>query len=149
MDIQKHGQWQTIAQSRIRREQRQKAEENRPGADYRQILEQYLRRKEEITSGLGDLVVDIVLPVYNSAHLLKKCLSSIERTKIRYRLILMDDASTDEATVRYLAEYRDTHENVRLIRNERNIGMIKTINRGLVMTKNHVVILNVDVEMPD
>ena len=149
MDIQKHGQWQTIAQSRIRREQRQKAEENRPGADYRQILEQYLRRKEEITSGLGDLVVDIVLPVYNSAHLLKKCLSSIERTKIRYRLILMDDASTDEETVRYMAQYRDTHENVRLIRNERNIGMIKTINRGLVMTKNHVVILNVDVEMPD
>ncbi|MBQ7059830.1 MAG: glycosyltransferase [Firmicutes bacterium] len=154
MDNLKHGQWQTFVQSGLRsakerRDEKRQAEMNRGGADYRQILEQYVRRSDEITSGLGDLLVDIVLPVYNSAALVRKCLHSIERTKIRYRLILMDDASTDEETVRILTEYRDTHTNVRLIRNERNIGMIKTVNRGLVMTKNHVVILNVDVEMPD
>ena len=154
MDNLKHGQWQTIVQSRIqsakdRREEKRHADLTRGGANYRQILEQYVRRSDEITSGLGDLLVDIVLPVYNSAELLKRCLRSIERTRIRYRLILMDDASTDEETVRVLEKYRDSHTNVRLIRNERNIGMIKTINRGLVMTKNHVVILNVDVELPD
>ena len=91
-------------------------------ADYRQILEKYLRRSDEIyTSSLGDLEVDIVLPVYNSYDLLPRCIESIERTKIRYRLILMDDASSDPRTVQYLKEYQQNHSNVRLIRSEHNI----------------------------
>lgn len=118
-------------------------------ADYRQILDQYVRRSDEIYSGLGDLEMDIVLPVYNSFSLLPRCIESIEHTSIRYRLILMDDASTDPRTVKFLKDYAQSHSNVRLIRSEHNIGTIKTINRGLIMTRNHVVILNTDVVLPE
>lgn len=117
--------------------------------DYRFILENVLRRSSETYTNLCGFSVDIVLPVYNCAQALEKLFPGLEHTSIPYRLIIVDDASTDQDTVDFIDRYAACHTNVKMIRNERNLGMVKSINRGLVMTRTNCVILNADVSVPD
>lgn len=35
-----------------------------------------------------------------------------------------------------------------LIENEQNLGFVKSVNRGLVRSRGHVVLVNTDVELP-
>src|SRR5215831_2796802 len=91
--------------------------------------------------------VDVVIPIYNAAADLERCVESIlAHTATLYRLLLIDDASTDPAVAAYLAalaERRLTH--VAVLRNEANMGFTATANRGMnASTTADVVLLNSD-----
>lgn len=90
--------------------------------------------------------VDIVIPVYNAYEHLKRCLESIrDCTEDAYRLILIDDASTDERIQVLFKELREKGDNNTLLfRNERNKGFVLTANHGLSLSRNDVVLLNSD-----
>ncbi|MDA8233338.1 MAG: glycosyltransferase [Clostridia bacterium] len=99
--------------------------------------------------------VDIIIPIYNAVEYIKTCIKSVlNNTNIPYTLNLIDDCSTDEKVVDYLEELRllkqkpDNLKNISIIRNNQNIGFIQSINKGLELTSNHVVILNSDTEVP-
>lgn len=68
---------------------------------------------------------------------------------MRYRLILIDDCSPDNKVKEYLEAYAKDRPEVILLRNEQNLGFLKTVNRGLKLAQNHVVLLNTDVEVPE
>ncbi len=115
---------------------------------YEDWKSRYLRRSYEVESNMLGTKVDIIVPVYNAENSLPKFLQDIQKTNIRFRLILIDDASSDEKTQRLLKQYADTHTNVDLVRNSQNIGMVGSINRGLAMARNHVVLLSANIQLP-
>lgn len=93
--------------------------------------------------------VDIIIPVYNGYKFLEKLLSSVTRTKMKYRLILINDKSPDERVLEYLEKYAKGKSNVLLLNNEENKGFVQTVNRGFGVGTNHVALVNTDVELPD
>ncbi|MCR5701459.1 MAG: glycosyltransferase [Lachnospiraceae bacterium] len=95
-----------------------------------------------------ELVVDIIVPVYNGYIFIKKLFASIFNTSVRMRLIIINDCSTDPNVVEFLESLSNEHENVVLINNDVNMGFVKSVNRGLKESTNHVVLVNTDVELP-
>jgi glycosyltransferase involved in cell wall biosynthesis len=71
--------------------------------------------------------VTVGIPTYNRAALLKEALESVlAQTYSKFRLVISDNASTDE-TSEVVASYGDAR--IDYIRAERNIGMIGNFNR--------------------
>ncbi len=92
---------------------------------------------------------DIIVPIYNGSAYLRRLLESLRKhTSPPYRLILIDDASTDSEVEELLATAESAFEDCLILRNETNMGFVLTVNRGLAVSKNHVVILNTDTEVP-
>ncbi|MWV46854.1 glycosyltransferase [Paenibacillus sp. HJL G12] len=84
----------------------------------------------------------IVIPSYNQAEYLARCIDSIEtHTAEPYEIIVVDNGSTDE-TATYLGK-RSGH--LRFKRLENNRGFAGGVNQGLMMAKGDtIVILNND-----
>jgi GT2 family glycosyltransferase len=90
-------------------------------------------------------IIDVVVPVHDAHNELVACVESVQRNSSDYRLILIDDGSTDErigALFRRLSAAKAPH--VVLLRNERNEGFVATVNRGMAFGRNDVVLLNSD-----
>jgi GT2 family glycosyltransferase/glycosyltransferase involved in cell wall biosynthesis len=92
------------------------------------------------------MTVDIVVPVYNAPVDVARCVEAVLAcTTGDYRLLLIDDASTDPAIgplLQSIESRRMAH--VQVLRNERNLGFIGTCNRGMSLSSNDVVLLNSD-----
>jgi len=90
-------------------------------------------------------LVDVVIPVYDAHDDLVACIDSVRAHTGHYRLILIDDGSTDPRVgalfERIAAERR---EDVVLLRNSRNLGFVATANRGMTHGRADVVLLNSD-----
>lgn len=95
---------------------------------------------------------DVVIPVYNAYDYLEACISSVlKKTKFKgAQLILIDDKSTDERVLPLLRKIKKENTlTVELIENEKNLGFVGTVNKGLKFSKNDVVVLNSDTEVSD
>ncbi|NCC44870.1 MAG: glycosyltransferase, partial [Clostridia bacterium] len=92
--------------------------------------------------------IDIIIPVYNGLEYFDALFSSIEKTRMSYRLIIVDDKSPDVRVREYLDQYAAAHSNVVLLRNEENMGFLPSVNRALAMAEHHVALVNTDVEVP-
>lgn len=97
----------------------------------------------------NDVTIDIVIPVYNGFQYLDALFASIKKTKIKYRLILIEDCSPDIRVREYLRKYKNNHPDTILIENEENLGFVKSVNKGLRQSCNHVALVNTDVEVPN
>src|SRR2546428_2047859 len=76
-----------------------------------------------------DGMVSFIVPCYNYAHFLGECVSSILRQSYtRFEVLIMDDQSPDN-TPEVAGAFGDAR--VVHIRNERNLGLIANINKGL------------------
>ncbi|MCL2864035.1 MAG: glycosyltransferase [Lachnospiraceae bacterium] len=93
--------------------------------------------------------IDIVVPVYNGYDYLVKLLPGIAKTKMKYQVFLVDDASPDEKVKEKIKEFSLSQSNVTVLTNEENLGFVRTVNRALALCNNHVVLLNTDVELPE
>ena len=90
--------------------------------------------------------VDVVIPVYDAAADVERCVESVlAHTDSAYRLVLIDDASPDPAIAAYFAELeRRRLPQVVLLRNARNQGFTRTANRGMCLSRADVVLQNSD-----
>lgn len=89
--------------------------------------------------------VDIIIPIYNAFEELIRCIGSIEKwTDLeKYRLILINDNSTDERVSKFLDSFRK--ENVVVVHNRENRGFSANINMGMEQSDSHdVILLNSD-----
>lgn len=92
---------------------------------------------------------DIIIPVYNGMEFLDIFFQSIfNNTHSSYRLIVIDDCSPDEQIWPFLNNLLASRDDVVLIRNDINLGFVKTFNRGFSLAHNHFVCLNTDVILP-
>jgi len=92
------------------------------------------------------IAVDIVVPIYNARADVEACVASVLRhAEGDWRLILVDDASTDEALVAFLRQKAAQHERVIYLRNEVNGGFVVTANHGMRQADGRdVLLLNSD-----
>jgi GT2 family glycosyltransferase len=89
--------------------------------------------------------VEIIVCVHNALDDMKRCLDSIlSKTTLPYSLIIVDDASTVDVRD-FLNNFAESHQHVRLILNDKNLGYTKSSNRGLKAARaDWVVLLNSD-----
>lgn len=99
--------------------------------------------------------VDVIIPVFNALAQVKRCIESVlGNSDVRFNLIVVNDASTDPAVSEYLAEIRKRSkvkylEQVSVIESSRNSGFAASINAGLMVSHNDVVLLNSDTQVPE
>lgn len=98
---------------------------------------------------VSQTTVDIIVPVYNGLEYFDKLFAGIEKTRMPYRLIIVDDHSPDRRVKEYLEKYAASDSRVILLRNEKNMGFLPSVNRALAMAENHVALVNTDVEVPE
>ncbi|MCE9609825.1 MAG: glycosyltransferase [Chthoniobacter sp.] len=82
-----------------------------------------------------NVLVSIVLPVYNGSTYLRQSLEScLTQTFTQWELIAVDDCSTDE-TPQILAEYAARDPRIRTIRNSENRKLPESLNIGFTESK--------------
>lgn len=75
--------------------------------------------------------ISVIMPVYNAEKYLKEAIDSILAQTVKdYELLIIDDGSTDH-TIEIVKEYILKDSRVVLLQNEQNLGVSKTLNRGL------------------
>ena len=109
----------------------------------------YAVREKGISTGSLSAEGGCDRAVYNGLEYFDALFSGIEKTKVPYRLILVNDKSPDSEVGNYLEKYAAEHDNVVLLNNETNMGFLPSVNRGLKMAENHVALVNTDVEVPE
>lgn len=73
--------------------------------------------------------VSILMPVYNGARFLAEAAAGVTGQTMRdFELLIIDDGSTDDSAA-LAAGFSDSR--IRALRNEGNIGLVGTLNRGL------------------
>jgi glycosyltransferase involved in cell wall biosynthesis len=72
-------------------------------------------------------MISIILPTYNGATRITQAIQSVQdQTYTDWQLLIIDDGSTEDTRAVLPADSR-----IRYIRNETNLGIQKTLNRGL------------------
>jgi len=91
---------------------------------------------------------DILVPIFNAYEPLACCLKSLERyTTTKHRILLLDDASQDPRVRPLLEAFSRSRPNAEAVFLERNVGYVKTVNKGLSISQYDVILLNSDTQL--
>jgi GT2 family glycosyltransferase len=98
--------------------------------------------------------IDIIVPVYKSVYLTTRCLNSLaehihEIADSDPRLIVINDSPGEPDVHRMLEAFASRHSYVTILENERNLGFVKTVNKGLEIAckaSRDVILVNADTE---
>lgn len=92
--------------------------------------------------------VHIIMPVYNGYEYLRDCINSIFRNTdlAVHTLRIIDDKSTDHRVPGYLQKLRQEGDGkkIEVLSHSENMGFVKTINKGMRLSPEDVIILNSD-----
>ena len=119
------------------------------GIDFAEFLRNNSADKMDFDRTIFYDTIDIIIPIYNGYEYFEKLFSSIEKTAMKYRLFLVNDKSTDERVDKFLKEYAEQSSETIVINNSENLGFVKSVNKALKLTENHVALVNSDVELPE
>jgi glycosyltransferase involved in cell wall biosynthesis len=96
-----------------------------------------------------DPKVTILMPVYNGEKYIREAIESIlSQTFTDFEFLIIDDGSTDQSAV-VISSYNDPR--IRLVNNERNLGLVHTLNRGLELARGELIARmdSDDISLPD
>ena len=81
--------------------------------------------------------MSIVLPVYNGERYLQESIDSIlSQTHKNWELIIIDDCSTDKSSS-IAKQYAEQDKRIHYYRNEVNLKLPKSLNRGFSLSKGN------------
>ncbi|MBI5815599.1 MAG: glycosyltransferase [Nitrospinae bacterium] len=81
--------------------------------------------------------VTVLMPVYNAGKYLRGAIESIlGQTHADFEFLIINDGSTD-GSADVARSYNDSR--IRFVENERNMGMVATLNRGLALATHELV----------
>ena len=95
--------------------------------------------------------ISVIIPVYNNLdgtrHCVESVLTSLDKNSCEATVTVINDGSTEEGICEYLQEI--TAIGCMVLHNRKNLGFVKTVNRGLQNThpQDDVVLLNSDTEV--
>jgi glycosyltransferase involved in cell wall biosynthesis len=90
-----------------------------------------------VTSLVSEPRVTVLMAVFNGASFLAEAVDSVLAQTFRdFELILINDGSQD-ASLEIAASYRDPR--VRLVDNKKNLGISRSLNRGLALSRGEYV----------
>lgn len=82
-------------------------------------------------------LVTVLMPVYNGEKYLEEAIESILNQTFRdFEFLIIDDGSTDKSA-EIIASFNDAR--IRMERNEINLGLIKTLNKGFRLSKGKYI----------
>lgn len=96
-----------------------------------------------------EATVDIIIPVYNAIADLDLCLKSIRKfpSLAMRHIILVDDCSTPQSAA-WLIDYQERHADVRLFRNQENLGFTRAVMAGVAQSSApYMLFLNSDTQV--
>jgi GT2 family glycosyltransferase/Flp pilus assembly protein TadD/glycogen synthase/SAM-dependent methyltransferase len=103
-----------------------------------------LSANEKARGGTSDEPT-VVIPIFNAFDETMDCIYSVlQHTPKSTRVILIDDCSTDPRIWPMLVEFHRNYPQIEALRNETNQGYTKTINRGCLLARGDVILLNSD-----
>lgn len=83
--------------------------------------------------------VSVLMSVFNGAKYLQESIESIlNQTYKNYEFIIIDDASTDN-TSKIIENYAQSDQRITILRNESNIGLTRSLNRGLKIANGRYI----------
>lgn len=83
--------------------------------------------------------ISIVMSVYNGERYLQESVNSIlNQTFSDFEFIIIDDGSTD-GTWRILEKYASQDSRIVLVRNQKNIGLTRSLNKGLKLSSGKYI----------
>ena len=84
-------------------------------------------------------MISILMSTYNREKLLPRAIDSIlNQSYTNFELLLCDDCSTDNS-IKIINDYMKIHDNIKLIKNEKNIGLTKSLNKLLKIAKGDYI----------
>ncbi|HLA39858.1 MAG TPA: glycosyltransferase, partial [Candidatus Glassbacteria bacterium] len=87
----------------------------------------------------GGPLVTVLMSVYNGERFLRESVESILRQSFGdFEFLIMEDGSTDSTAV-ILAEYAAKDRRIRVVKNEENIGLTRSLNHGLALARGKYV----------
>jgi len=88
---------------------------------------------------MSDIKVTVLMSVHNGEKYLPQSVESIlNQTYDNYEFIIIDDGSTD-SSYSILEKYASEHSQIVLIKNEKNLGLTKSLNLGLKRAKGKYI----------
>lgn len=89
--------------------------------------------------------ITVVVPIYNAAPELARCLDSLQATlPPSTPVLLCDDASSDPRVAALAERFVSRHAAARRVRRSRNLGFVGNVNAAFAETEGDVVLLNSD-----
>jgi len=83
--------------------------------------------------------VSIIMPTYNGAAFIEGAIESVLQQSYQdWELLIVSDGSRDN-TAALVRPYTIDHSNILLIENEHNIGIQKTLNKGITLAKGKYI----------
>ncbi len=81
--------------------------------------------------------VTVLMPVYNASRFLREAVTSVlEQRYSDFEFIIINDGSAD-GSAGIITSFRD--ERIRVINNERNLGLIATLNKGIQLANGKFI----------
>lgn len=96
-------------------------------------------------------MISVVMCTYNGAKFIKEQVDSIlQQTEADFELVVCDDCSND-GTWEILQEYASGHDDIRIFRNEQNLGFLKNYEKALGLASGEYIALSDqdDIWMPN
>jgi len=82
-------------------------------------------------------LVSVIMPAYNVEQYIENAIESIlQQTYTNFELIILNDGSTDN-TLNIINRINDSR--IKVINNDRNLGLISTLNKGILSAKGKYI----------
>ena len=86
---------------------------------------------------MNEPLISVILPVYNVERYVAAAIQSVlNQTYRNFELIILNDASTD-GSKEIIFSFTDSR--IRYVENERNLMLIKTLNKGVGLAKGKYI----------
>jgi GT2 family glycosyltransferase/glycosyltransferase involved in cell wall biosynthesis len=113
-------------------------------------IEHYLPSSRPPFEAPAAVAADIIIPVYRGLEVTRRCLESVlaDSDRPSGRIIVIDDCSPEPKLRAWLGRLAKSGS-ITLLRNEKNLGFVASVNRGMRQAGDRdVALLNSDTEVP-
>lgn len=88
----------------------------------------------------GSTMISIIIPLFNGERVIENCIASILNSSkyCDYEILIIDDGSTDNSA-EVVKKY--TSSNIILLKNNRNLGFVKTVMKGISKARGDIIVL--------
>jgi glycosyltransferase involved in cell wall biosynthesis len=84
-------------------------------------------------------LVSVIIPAHNRAQLVQKAIESVLMQSYKnLEIIVVDDAS-DDATPQVLANFSASDPRVKVLTNEKNLGLVRNLNKGISVSRGKYI----------
>lgn len=86
-------------------------------------------------------MISFIIALYNGRDYIKKTIiSALKQKNVQLEIIVIDDKSTDDS-YDVVSALTKEYKNIRLYKNDKNLGFCKTVNRGIQLAKGEFVVI--------